>query len=263
VAALLAREQPDLVGLQEVCRWTVLPVGPGGEVGDETVLVDFLPTLLTALEDAGVGYDAHVVNPNFAGAMPVSPDEWVGLAGANATLVRRTDRIEVVAEESAPFGTGYEVVTAIEDVSFPIVRSWGRLDLRVEGRPVRFVNTHTEAYDAASRDAQREELLAVNGAVEGPVVVVGDFNATPDEVGVPAPWMDAWTAGTGDGYTCGQAADLANADSTLSQRIDYVWVRDARVRSAWTAGDLPRDRSVPDALWPSDHACVLADVELP
>jgi len=262
VAAVLAREQPDLVGLQEVCRWNVQPVLPGGVLGDETVLVDFLPTLLAALEDAGCGYDAHVVNPNFAGAMPVSDEEWVGLAGANATLVRRSGRIEVVEEASAPFGTGHEVVTPVEGVSFPIVRSWGRLDLRVDGRDVRFVNTHTEAYDAATRDAQRDELFAVNGAVDGPVVVLGDFNATPDEVGVPTPWVDAWTAGEGDGFTCGQAADLTNAESTLDQRIDYVWVRDAQVRSAWTAGDRPRDRSVPNGLWPSDHACVLADVDL-
>lgn len=258
VAALLAREQPDLVGLQEVARWTVTPSG-----GAEEVLVDFLGTLTAELERAGCGYDVHAVDENFSGTMPLSDSERAALVGANVTLVRRGSAVEVVGEATGTFAESYQVVTAIDGVAFPIVRGWGRVDVLVEGRPLRFVNTHTEAYDGPTRDAQRDELLAANAdGVDVPVVVVGDFNAGPDAVGMPGEWTDAWKLGEGDGFTTGQAADLANPGSLLRERIDYVWVRGAGVRDAWLIGDRPADRTARHGLWPSDHAGVVADLDV-
>jgi endonuclease/exonuclease/phosphatase family metal-dependent hydrolase len=256
VARVLVRERPDLVGLQEVSRWTLTPA-----CGEEQVLVDFLPTLLDELERAGCVYDPHAVNPNFGGGMPLD-DGWVGLRGSNVTLVRRDGPVEVTGEVAATYRTSHDVVTGIEGVTFPVERGWGRVDVRLEGRPLRFVNTHTEAYDGPVRDAQRDEMLAANADAEGPVVVVGDFNASPDVVGMPVGWTDAWTRGEGDGYTCGQAADLANGRGTLGERIDYVWVRGAGVTAARVVGDRGDDRSIPHGLWPSDHAGVVADLEL-
>jgi endonuclease/exonuclease/phosphatase family metal-dependent hydrolase len=256
VAAVLARERPDLVGLQEVSRWTLTPTG-----GEEQVLVDFLPTLLDELDRAGCGYDVHAVDPNFGGGMPLE-DGWVGLLGSNVTLVRRDGPVEVVDEATATYATRFDVVTGIEGVTFPVERGWGRVDVRLDGRMLRFVNTHTEAYDGPVRDAQRDELLAATADTEGPVVVVGDFNARPEAVGMPAEWTDAWARGDGDGFTCGQAADLANPTSTLDERIDYVWVRGADVTAARLVGADGDDRTVPHRLWPSDHAGVVADVEV-
>ena len=261
VAAVLARERPHLVGLQEVARWTSSPLAPDGSLGDERVLVDFLPTLLAALDEAGCRYAAHAGNENFSGAMPVSPTEWMGVTGANVTLVR--DDVEVVGEVTAPFASRHVVVTALEGVSFPVVRSWGSVEVRVGGTALRLVNTHTEAYDARVRDAQRAEVLAAHTEDVVPVVLVGDLNATPDQVGVPAPWVDAWHRGDGPGATCGQAAELANPVSALSERIDYVWVRDAGVLGCRVVGDAPGDRTTPHGLWPSDHAAVVADLQLP
>jgi Endonuclease/Exonuclease/phosphatase family len=260
-AAVLARERPHLVGLQEVARWTSSPLAPDGSLGDERVLVDFLPTLLAALDEAGCRYAAHAVNQNFSGAMPVSVSEWMGVTGANVTLVRGD--VEVLGERTAPFETRHVVVTAVDGVSFPVVRSWGSVEVRVAGSVVRFVNTHTEAYDARVRDEQRDEVLAAHADPAVPTVLVGDLNARPDQVGVPAPWRDAWDRGEGAGPTCGQGAELADPVSTLSERIDYVWVRDATVRGCRVVGDAPGDRTEPHGLWPSDHAAVVADLELP
>ena len=262
VATLLARERPDLVGLQEVSRWVVAPIGADGAVGEERVLVDFLPTLLDALGQAGCPYDAHVVCASFSGAMPVSEAEWMSLTGANVTLLRRGAPARVVGQDTAPYRDSYEVVTGLNGVSFPVVRSWGRLDVEVDGHPVRFVNTHTEAYDGRTRDAQRDELLSRVGGAGSPVVVVGDLNAGPGDVGIPDPWVDAWSRGEGDGFTHGQDPELANPTSRLSERIDYVWVRDVTVLGCRVVGDRPEDRTDPAHLWPSDHACVVADLEL-
>ncbi len=259
LARVLARERPDLLGLQEVARWTT---SPDGTAAGERVLVDFLPTLLDALERAGCGYDPHVANQSFAGALPVADGSWTGVTGANVTLVRRDATVEVVAGRTGAFEHVHRVRTRLEGVGFPVVRSWGSLDVRVGGRPLRFVNTHTEAYDATARDAQRDELIVRTGDTGSPVVLVGDLNSTPDLVGMPAPWRDAWAAGEGDGWTFGQAADLANATSTMRERIDYVWVRDVAVHGCRVVGDRDQDRSVPHRLWPSDHAGVVADLEL-
>lgn len=265
IAAVLAREAPDLVGLQEVARWTSAPVGPDGPLGEEQVLVDFLPALTAALAERGCRYDVHAVLDSFTGGLPVDDGTWVSLAGANATLVRADGPARVSGERAAAFGHRHEVVTGIPGLTFPITRGWSALDLEVDGRAVVFVNTHTEAYDSGVRDAQRDELLDVLRPVAAPVVVVGDFNATPDAVGMPAPYVDAWTAAGGrrdGGATCGQSAGLADPESTLRDRIDYVWVRGARVTGCRVVGDQPRDRTPGHGLWPSDHAAVVADLEL-
>lgn len=260
VARILAREQVDVVGLQEVSRWATAPVSPEGALGDEEVLADFLPTLLTALEAAGTAYDAHATNSSFAGGLPVD-GSWMSVAGANVTLVRRGGPATVIDERTGTFAAAHAVRTGLDGVAFPIQRSWGVVELDVVGQRVVVANTHTEAYDAATRDAQRDELVALLGDPACPVVLLGDLNAPPGQVGVPAPYRDAWTeAGHARlaGPTCGQAADLRNDTSALHERIDYVFVRDAEVLDAHVVGADQQDRTRPDRLWPSDHAGVVA-----
>lgn len=260
VARILAREQADVVGLQEVSRWATAPVLPGGAVGPEEVTADFLPTLLDALEAAGTPYDVHAANPSFAGGLPMD-GSWMSVEGANVTLVRRGGPVRVTGERTGTFARGFAVRTGLDGVEFPIVRGWGVVDGEVDGARVVLANVHTEAYDAATRDAQRDELLALLDVERCPVVVTGDLNAIPSEVGVPVPYVDAWTAAGNDpeaGYTCGQSADLANPTSELRQRIDYVFVRDADVLDCRVVGADDGDRTTPDRLWPSDHAGVVA-----
>jgi endonuclease/exonuclease/phosphatase (EEP) superfamily protein YafD len=90
-------------------------------------------------------------------------------------------------------------------------------------------------------------------------VVVGDFNAAPASVGMPAGFKDAWVAGGdgGPGHTCGQAPDLTNPETLLAERIDYVWVRGADVEGCRLVGHLDSDRTTDAGLWPSDHAGVV------
>lgn len=252
LARILVREHVDVVGLQEVSRWTS---------GDD-VLEDFLPTLLDALAATGCPYDAYAANVSFSGGLPVD-GLWMGVAGSNVVLVRRDGRLTVTGERTGAYAASYEVATGIEGVAFPIARSWGWVEGSVAGRRFLLANTHTEAYDAATRDAQRDELLALVGDRGWPTALVGDFNAQPSAVGVPAPYVDAWLAAGGDpdaGRTCGQVADLTNEVSDLRERIDYVFVRDARVTGCRVVGHRPEDRTT-RGLWPSDHAGVVARLE--
>jgi endonuclease/exonuclease/phosphatase family metal-dependent hydrolase len=260
LARVLAREHPDVVGLQEVTRWSSAPLSDPEQA---EVVVDFLPVLLDALDAAGCAYDAHAVDRNFEGGLPVA-DRWLGVSGANVLLVRRGGALTVTAERAASYRRTAEIATPLDGVSFPIRRGYGLLEGTVAGRPVLVLNTHLEAYDAEVRDAQREEMLAAVAAGDRPVVVLGDFNAAPGRVGMPGAFLDAWLAAGGDpagGLTCGQAGGLDNAASTLRQRIDYVFVRDARVTACTVVGDRERDRSRRARLWPSDHAGVVARLQ--
>jgi endonuclease/exonuclease/phosphatase family metal-dependent hydrolase len=254
VARLLARHRPDLVGVQELTRWTLTPVE-----GLPVVLDDFRAELQSALEREGCPYDVHAVAPSFGGGMPVPGAGLLSLEGVNAVLVRRDVPVVGEAGEAGAFATSLRVPTAVPGVEFPIERGWGAVLCRLGDHTFRFVNTHLEAYDEGTRAAQRDELLARFDG--GPVILVGDFNATPDRVGMPGDYLDAWTAGTGPGHTCGQAPDLANEQSRLNERIDYVWVRGARVTGCSLIGADPSDRTC-GGLWPSDHAGVLATLDL-
>jgi endonuclease/exonuclease/phosphatase family metal-dependent hydrolase len=147
--------------------------------------------------------------------------------------------------------------------------------------PFTFVNAHTEAYDAGSRDRQRTELvdLLPTDPDRAPrVVLVGDFNATPDEVGMPGDLVDAWTAADNDdagpeAASCCQGADLTDPRSRLADRIDYIWLRGMTVHSCVRIGADPGDRTEPSSppgsphgsghrLWPSDHAGLVATVSV-
>lgn len=265
IARLLVRERVDVVGLQEVARWSRSSLGPDGSPLEPEVWCDFLTELLATLERSGTPYDAHAANANFHGGAAISDDEAMSVLGFNVILVRRDSGVEVTGSRTGGYAATLGIPTGMDELVLNIPRSWGWVDAVVDGSAFRFVNTHTEAYDERTRNAQRDELLHGVGDPGMPVVVVGDFNSRPETVGMPESFQDAWVvAGDGGpGHTCGQAADLANVESLLGDRIDYVWVRDAGVESCRVVGDVDADRTTGASVWPSDHACVVCDLRLP
>jgi len=121
------------------------------------------------------------------------------------------------------------------------------------------------------QEAQGAEMLAGPANTTLPVVYVCDCNSRADGTGT-ATYADALAAGFADawlererhdpGLTCCQAEDLRNPVSLFDQRIDLVLVRGrAHVRQIQTVGGAQEDRT-PDGLWPSDHAGVVATLQL-
>jgi endonuclease/exonuclease/phosphatase family metal-dependent hydrolase len=257
IAAILVRERVDVVGLQEVARWSSAIAG-----AEPAVWLDFLAELLTSLEEAGERYAAHACTANFHGAAVVD-DAELSVRGHNVILVRESSAVRVIDEQVGGFSEALRIPTGTPEVVFEIARSWSSVRVEVGGRELLVVNTHNEAWDETIRDAQRDELVAALAHQPGAVVVVGDFNAEPGRVGMPPEYADAWAVagGGGDGMTSGAPADLRGGQSQLGTRIDYVWARGARVRDCWVVGADPRDRT-PSGLWPSDHAGVVAEVAL-
>ncbi len=263
IAALLAREAPDLVGLQEVCLWCV----------DGTPRWDFRELLLTALAEQGTPYEpvASVATFGGGGELPVGEDATgdtlrLGLSVSNVLLRRVDSPLHVTGRRRGTFRAA--LAAAVPGVPGRAVRrGWCEVTVTtapdVGCRPLRVVCTHTEAYDPVTRDHQRDELLAV--LPPGPLVVLGDLNAPPDQVGITAglsdAWLDAGRPDTGpEAATSGQDPDLANPVSALSERIDYVWVRGPRVLAASRFGAADADRV--GGLWPSDHAGVCVELDL-
>ena len=255
IANLLVRERLDLVGLQEVCTWHL----------EGELVWDFEAELLAALTALGEPYDVLCSVPTFGGSGQVDGDDGpvrMGLRGSNVVLRRRTTDVEVDSTITGTYGATLEMPADAAMVA--IARGWCAARCRLDGVEFSFVNTHTEAYADDWRDRQRDELLDALPLDSERVIVVGDFNATPDQVGMPASYVDAWTAAghaSDDpaGATCCQAADLRNEESTLKARIDYVWARGFHVESSRRFGGEDADRTE-SGLWPSDHAGVAAEL---
>ncbi len=262
LARLLARERLDLVGLQEACLWHT----------DDRPLWDYVGQLLASLERLGEPFELVCTQPTFRGGGEVAGGGRrlrLDLTGDNTVLRRRSSPVRVVQTSTGMFGSAY-AVTTLGTLEATIDRGWCAarcVAADAPGTDFVFVNTHTEAHDEVSRNVQRDELLATIDDAEQRVVLVGDFNADPDRVGMPDGFHDAWLAAghpsSGpEAATCCQAGDLSNPGSMLFERIDYVWVRGGRVVDAHRIGADPKDRTA-EGLWPSDHAGVVAEIELP
>jgi endonuclease/exonuclease/phosphatase family metal-dependent hydrolase len=140
------------------------------------------------------------------------------------------------------------------------------VDATLNGSPCQFVSTHLDEFHTPIQPRQASEILAQLSATKVPQLVVGDFNADPDTSTyaemVSAGFVDTAAASRVAGATCCQAADLSNAVSQLTNRYDYVFERDfSSIDSAFLVGNASFEDVRP--LWPSDHAGLVATVNLP
>jgi len=142
--------------------------------------------------------------------------------------------------------------------------------------PIEIVGTHLTNVEARRgstlvRELQARELVdrvLRAGDPARPLVIGGDFNSSPGSAVVrgmlDAGAADAWasTRPGEDGFTALEGS-VADAASRAVERIDYLFVRGARVLS--TEPFLDRPGVGPDGrpLWTSDHVGVLARIALP
>jgi hypothetical protein len=126
------------------------------------------------------------------------------------------------------------------------------------------------------QSVQTAELI---GAVTGtplPLVVVGDFNSSPNLLD-PRPayglmtasgYLDLWNVRKGPfdhGFTCCQDEELRNELSALDERIDLVFtllpsgVQLMPIKTSVVGGG-DNEKSA-SGLWPSDHAGVVSTLK--
>lgn len=256
------QRRPHLLALQEVSRINIQDPSDlvlGGTTPATTVVHDFLPSLLAALNARGLHYRvvASVQNTD-AEAPMITPDFRfvdVRLTDYDVILARDDVPTRLVAQRSyavsLPLPNGLEVK-----------RGFVAVDAEVQATSFRFVGTHLEDGFLDAQLAQAQELLAFLNDAPGPVIVAGDFNSHAGDgatyqmvtgAGYHDAWRTGWHASTG--ATCCQAADLQNDRSQLKSRIDFVFSRGlSRFRPEARRTGLRDDERTESGLWASDHA---------
>ena len=166
--------------------------------------------------------------------------------------------VDVTFSYSNNYQANFPVPTPAGPIEF--IRGFNIVDVDLNGRDYRFVNTHLEVngnpfanffqYAQAVELSQTLDALAA-GLSDEIVVVVGDLNSdptdgpiaicvfppffdtlgpcpTPYAVMIDSGYTDTWTERNGvsdDGFTCCQQDLLMNPISWLDQRIDHVMIR--------------------------------------
>ena len=189
LAAEIAAERPDVVGLQEVALWRSGPLELNaiGTVNAETVDYDFLATLTADLAAVGAQYrvvnvqqESDVEGPAFKGnpfAGTMTSPRDVRLTMRDAMLVRVDPGLTVQASGGGQYATRLPV--NVGGVPFVFIRGYNWADVRVGSTVTRVVNTHLEAASSDIALGQAIELVAGPANSPHPTVIVCDCNSDP------------------------------------------------------------------------------------
>jgi hypothetical protein len=260
----IARTRPHVVGLQEVSTVDIDLTGLGIPV---TVQLDFLSTLLDELSERGLDYTVGAAVENIT----ADPIPGISLLDRDVLLVD-PNRVEVLSKVEANF------LHSIGPVAPGVVlrRGWVSVTAEVDGGALTVVNTHLESGESSQlaqlRAAQAAELVAALGDA-APVILLGDLNDVPGslmyQVVTGAGFSDAWAAlrPGAIGHTCCHLPDLSNPVAAFHERIDYIMTRGLEGPGGLLLGQIDRLGDLPSslvagpehAIWPSDHAGLLAD----
>jgi endonuclease/exonuclease/phosphatase family metal-dependent hydrolase len=264
IADEIARLRPDFVGLEQAA---ILRTGTAPPA--TAVTFDLLQSWLQELAARGVRYETVAVKPGLDAEAPTTLGFNVRLTMRDALIVRAD-----LLEEGHVKLSNLQIrqyIAASSDTE-----GYSSIDVTWRGRQFRFVTTHFAVQSLAVPEALELVQTAANTTM--PVVLVCDCNANPDNPADPifqnfpaylllknAGFVDAFRTArpTDPGFTFGQAENLLNVASTMSHRIDLVQFRGPFVvKDVQVVGASPADR-LPLGLWPSDHAGVVATLELP
>jgi endonuclease/exonuclease/phosphatase family metal-dependent hydrolase len=184
-------------------------------------------------------------------------------AGEHAPILYRTDRFRLV--EGGTFWlseTPDRVSYGWDATKYHRICTWARLEERATGRQFQVWNVHFDHEAAEARRQSARLVLARIQDVEAkgiPVILMGDFNATPDsepyrivasalrDTRVLSAQAASGPAGTFNGFNFGTEA---------TERIDHILVgRGIRVLRHETLTDSH------DGHYPSDHFPVVTDLD--
>jgi endonuclease/exonuclease/phosphatase family metal-dependent hydrolase len=267
-AKLLAREirrtKPDVIGLQEVARWRRGPDGvkDAAATPATTEVYDFLATLRAEL---GSRYRLGNLQVEADIEAPTSLGYDVRLTMHDAVLVRRRPGLRIRRRLGGSYARTFEVPTQIGTLSSR--RGWTAIDGSLRGRRFRFVDTHLEAFDDATRLAQARALAAGPLRKRGTVILAGDLNsdptgatgAQPDAYNVftAAGLRDTWLLrnpkGSGNNCCLKHETIMDPPPGPFDHRVDHILAKGRfKVLRTRIVGTDPANRTA-SGLWPSDH----------
>jgi endonuclease/exonuclease/phosphatase family metal-dependent hydrolase len=211
IAKVINHQKPDLVGLQEVDRGV-----------ERTQHIDEIAELakLTKMDYA------FAFNLKYQGGQ-------YGVAILSRLPIRATD---------------HRLYSNLREAER---RGFIRAEVKIGGRVVNFVTTHLDYQYEDGRVFETEQLLKALENVNGPLIVVGDFNdvATGGAYKLMRQrFEDAWALAHPNDEGLSYPADKP------TKRIDYIFTRrgdEIRTKRPWTVETLA-----------SDHVPVVADLEI-
>jgi endonuclease/exonuclease/phosphatase family metal-dependent hydrolase len=187
------------------------------------------------------------------------------LSGEHSAIFYRRERFELIDSGTFWLSDTPQVAGSKGwDADYERIVTWGRLRDRLSGRAFHYFNTHFDHVGEISRRESARLLLRKVDEIagpRGPVILTGDFNATPDSEPVGILTREG---GFSDALARSETAPVG-PDSTWNafraiepgRRIDFVFVRGAvSVRSHQIV-----DRTF-DGRFPSDHLPVVAELGL-
>lgn len=284
IADEVEENEPDLIGLQEVSKWTTAGVNPPAGY-------DFLAILENDLKTRGLHYSVAAISHNAnIGPVPLALAEQgcVQPGPVITCSVQLEDRDVILVNDDTPgltwsnpqsgrYATQQSIESPVGPLSFD--RGWASIDARLRQQPFRFVDTHLETEESPLvQQTQAAEFLA-GPARGGTIIVTGDFNSAADgstttsyaQLTAPGRFRDSWNEKLlGPGLSCCQESEtpplapgaLNNPASTFRTRIDLILGRGAArpTGNAELIGDTPFQATPP--FWPSDHAGVVSQLSL-
>ena len=301
----VAITKPDLIGLQEVFDFTV----NGANIGPP--FVNHLEETLDALAAKGQRYVMAATVENLDITIPIEGIGDVHVLDRDVILVREGvaftsldgDYMDgglcgfLVSIKEHPLlgsidlqstpskdGCNYTIVAEVPPPVGPITieRGFVGVDATVRGKTYRFVNTHLEGAGPTDPNSggriqylQAVELVETLQATtpDGlPLILVGDFNSSPDDASddpdvpyqiiVDKGFADIWDTNLfkffdPNSLTCCQDDDLLNTTSLLDERIDLIFIRDTSfLPIAFVTGRVPIFPLSLPPNWASDHSGV-------
>ena len=225
LAAQVAFYAPDVFGIQEGLNRQVV----------------YLDSALTDYGYVGVGRDDGAE------------------AGEYSAVFYRTDRFNLIESGTFWLSLTPDTISKGWDAALPRICTWAHLEDKTAGRKIWVYNTH---FDHIGKEARQEsaqlilQKIAENAIGDDPVILMGDFNLTPDE----APIRSVSEA-LHDTYTSSEKAPFGpmgtfngfKFQEPVQRRIDYIFTNDIvqRIQCAILSDSR-------NCHYPSDHLPVLA-----
>ncbi len=284
IAAEIAAQQADVVGLQEVALWRTIDTTTTPPT--TTVVYDFLELLRSELTALGLSYQAASSVQDTDAELPLPTPPYPA-----GTLVRFTDRDVILVRAGVAttgamgevYATRFPVTTATGPlgVELSALRGWTSVEVQKDGVRFRVYSTHLEVENWPLnyfQAGQAAELAAILSAEPLPAIVLGDFNSdgsqtnlvssTPTyplmlDLGFGDPWADLHPGDVG--YTfCGATDSTLTALSACDARLDHTFYRGGFSPLATTQVPLTNTAltSAGVYIYPSDHEAVASRFQI-